>query len=208
MGVEKRGETRLTRRVRGSTEGKTDAGQGDEERKTKSDDMTEGKNDAPPFYISYEADEDDSENLFCICSGLLGGSVYSLMYVVTPALLFSTIMFIFIHLLRCLAAGTLVLLPSTPTLVLLSISLATTLCPPILLPQVLSAWPFKHLPAYFRYMEIRERTLEETQKTLSTRQILGCCHPHGVFSYGGLCSAIVGLKQGWYKPAAMPLAGT
>lgn len=56
-------------------------------------------------------------------------------------------------------------------------------------PMILTSWPFQCVPKYFQYEEYFEMTDSDIRKS-GKNYIVGA-HPHGVFSFAGVCAAIV-----------------
>jgi hypothetical protein len=69
----------------------------------------------------------------------------------------------------------------------------------------LQSWPFKHMPSYFNYSEIKEMSDADVQRLIGERATILCVQPHGVFSFGG-ASAGVSWAQKWWHPATIPTA--
>jgi len=60
-------------------------------------------------------------------------------------------------------------------------------------PTLLGCWPFRCVPKFFRYEEYHEITDAEMRSS-GKNYILGA-HPHGVFTFAGVCAAIVSMTE-------------
>ena len=81
----------------------------------------------------------------------------------------------------------------------------STLVPPIPSRTILQIWPFKHMPKYFNYSEIKEFGDAQIQELIGRRAVLFCVQPHGVFSFGGCCAGVT-WAQRWWHPRSIPTA--
>ncbi|KAL3919726.1 MAG: hypothetical protein SGPRY_005527 [Prymnesium sp.] len=114
------------------------------------------------------------------CVGFLAASVFSCVYVVAPLYLL-------------LALFSLLFAPLSLTSWMLAAPLVVSLLLPADLPHrygpyILSSYPCRQIPKYFRYEEYHEFSDEEILKS-GKNFILGS-HPHGVFSFVGVCAAV------------------
>lgn len=111
--------------------------------------------------------------------GGVGAAFFSLVYFVAP-----------LWILFCV--GALVVAPrSTITHVAWAPLLLSILTPPIASPRLLKLWMFRCIPKYFRYQEILETDDKALFEYMQSRAVIFTAAPHGVISYGGICSAIV-----------------
>jgi len=112
--------------------------------------------------------------------GFLAASVFSLVYVLAP-----------LHVLAAIACllrwptwwGTWAMIAPLIVSMLLPSSLVENLGP-----LVLSSWPMRQVPKYFSYEEYHEITDSEIRK--SGKNYIFGTHPHGVFSFAGVCAAV------------------
>jgi hypothetical protein len=113
--------------------------------------------------------------------GFLAASIFSVSYVVAPLLTLGS-------------AASLLRYPRW----WLSWALFTPVAASLLLPgkfieyigpTILASWPFQCVPKYFQYEEYFEITDNDLRKS-GKNYIVGA-HPHGVFSFAGVCAAIV-----------------
>lgn len=56
---------------------------------------------------------------------------------------------------------------------------------------VLGSWFGRQVPKYFNYTEVLEYTDEDVMEYTSARACIFAVCPHGVISYGGICSGLV-----------------
>ena len=68
--------------------------------------------------------------------------------------------------------------------------LASAVLPPLPSRSFLRTWPFKHMPSYFNYSEIKELSDDGVQALIGERAVLFCVQPHGVFTFGGACAGV------------------
>ena len=125
-------------------------------------------------------------------AGFLAASVFSLVYVVAPVWLLAALVSVF-------ASG----LTSLSTLLLWAPLLVSALLPDTggsISPIVLCSWPVRQIPKYFRYEEFHEATDRELRAT-GKSYVVGA-HPHGVFSFVGVCAAIASMNdaEGGFGP--------
>ena len=159
----------------------------------------------PTKFVEIEEYGADKQNdAFAIASGFIGASVFSCMYYIAPTVMLGSIALSLYYLFQCYQAARFVV-PSALTLLFCVPFFSSAFLPRINLPGSMSMWPFKHVPAYFNYVEVREFTVEEGLAIMKRRPLIGACHPHGVFSFGGLASAVASVGT-WYEPENMPLA--
>lgn len=81
----------------------------------------------------------------------------------------------------------------------------SALLPPVPSRSFLQSWPFKHMPKYFNFTEIKELGDAEVQQLISNRATIFCVQPHGVFSFGGASAGVTWAKN-WWHPATIPTA--
>jgi len=119
------------------------------------------------------------------CSGFCAASLFSVTYVTAPLLLIGSI----VSVARC-PRWWVSWAALTP--VLASLALPSQLVE-MLGPIILGCWPFRCVPKFFRYEEYHEIT--DTEMRSSGKNYLLGAHPHGVFSFGGVCAAIVSMNE-------------
>ncbi|KAJ1621715.1 hypothetical protein T492DRAFT_619040 [Pavlovales sp. CCMP2436] len=72
------------------------------------------------------------------------------------------------------------------------VPLLISICvPPIAAPWLLRLWLFQCLPKYFQYKEILEIDDASLRERMKQRPFIFTALPHGVISFGGICSAVV-----------------
>jgi len=81
----------------------------------------------------------------------------------------------------------------------------SAILPPISSNHILQSFPFKYMPAYFDYVEFREVPLKDIESLFSSKNVLLCVQPHGVFSFGGSCGGVTWGKS-WWSPEKTPTA--
>ena len=81
----------------------------------------------------------------------------------------------------------------------------SALLPPVPSRSFLQSLPFKHMPKYFNFTEIKELGDAEVQQLISNRATIFCVQPHGVFSFGGASAGVTWAKN-WWHPATIPTA--
>lgn len=124
-------------------------------------------------------------------SGCLAASIFTCVYIAVPILVFAIPILI-------------VVAPSWwVTWTLAGPFLLSALSPPMPSRSFLQAWPFRHMPAYFNFSEIREISDAEVQKLIEERPVIFSIQPHGVFSFGG-ASAGVEWANRWWHPKQIP----
>ena len=161
------------------------------------------RNQGPAKFVEVSEYGAGKQNAWAIASGFVGASVFSSMYYIAPTVMIASIVLSLWYLFECMVSG--FVAPSTWTLVFTVPFYTSMLLPRFSLPGAMAVWPFKHVPAYFNYTEVREFSVEEGLSMMKRRPLIGACHPHGVFSFGGLASAVASLGS-WYEPENMPLA--
>jgi 2-acylglycerol O-acyltransferase 2 len=116
-------------------------------------------------------------------AGGCGAAVFSLVYFVGP-----------LWILFCLAA--IIVAPLSSITHVAWIPLVVSICtPPIAAPWLLRLWIFQCMPKYFAYREIVEDDDDVLGDLMKERAFIFTAVPHGVISYGGICSAIVRADQ-------------
>ena len=117
--------------------------------------------------------------------GFLAASIFSIIYVAAPLYLFAALLSVPFY-------G----LTSWTTIKLWLPLVASMLLPDsihhVLSPLILCSWPFRQIPKYFEFEEIHEMGDEELKK--SGKNYIFAVHPHGVFSYVGVCGAITSMN--------------
>lgn len=114
-------------------------------------------------------------------AGFLAASVFSLAYIVSPVWVLAALLgpiFFSLRVSLVLAAPVLV----SVLLLLLGFDSKDVG------PAVLRSWPCRQIPKYFHYEEYHEITDAEAQS--SGKSYIVGAHPHGVFSYVGVCAAV------------------
>jgi len=112
--------------------------------------------------------------------GFLAASVFSVTYVTAPLLLTGSVVSVARYPRWWVSWAAL-----TP--ILASLALPSSLVE-LLGPTVLGWWPFRCVPKFFRYEEYHEITDAEMRNS-GKNYVLGA-HPHGVFTFAGVCAAI------------------
>lgn len=133
----------------------------------------------------------DAASLWQRLSGALAATIFTVVYILVPVLLFVIPTLVFF------APG------SWVTWALAGPFLLSALTPPIASRSFLLAWPFCHMPKYFNYSEIREISDDEVKALIKSRPVIFSVQPHGVFSFGG-ASAGVQWAQRWWNPGDIP----
>lgn len=112
--------------------------------------------------------------------GFLAASIFSVVYVIAP-------MWVFAALLSLPFAGA----TSWPTIVLglpILISLGMPDTAKFMSGAVFRSWPMRQVPKYFEFEEYHECTDQEL--AASKKNYIFGAHPHGVFSFCGVCAFI------------------
>ncbi|KAL1518622.1 hypothetical protein AB1Y20_002910 [Prymnesium parvum] len=116
--------------------------------------------------------------------GFLAASVFSCVYVVAP-----------LYVLLALAALAYAPLSTNTWLLLAPLALSLALPPDLATrygPYVLSSYACRQIPKYFHYEEYHETSEEELLR--SGRNFILASHPHGVFSFVGVCAAVASVN--------------
>ena len=79
----------------------------------------------------------------------------------------------------------------------------SAIVPPIPSRAFLQAWPFRHMPKYFNFSEIREISDDQVQELIRSRPVIFSIQPHGVFSFGGACAGVQWATR-WWHPKQIP----
>jgi len=110
--------------------------------------------------------------------GFMCASIFSLVYVAAP-------IWVVAALLSALFLG-----PLSPWAIGLALPLLASLVLPDtkFLSAVLASWPFRQIPKYFEYEEFHEVT--DAEMLASGKNYILGAHPHGVFSFCGVCAAV------------------
>mmetsp|Transcript_82628 Transcript_82628/g.164077 ORF Transcript_82628/g.164077 Transcript_82628/m.164077 type:complete len:338 (-) Transcript_82628:214-1227(-) len=114
-------------------------------------------------------------------TGFLAASLFSAIYVATPLMLMGSIVSV-----ACRPRWWVSWAALTPALASLALPSALV---EMLSPTILGLWPFRCVPKYFRYEEYHEIT--DTEMRASGKNYILGAHPHGVFTFVGVCYAIV-----------------
>jgi len=116
-------------------------------------------------------------------AGLLAASVFSVTYVAAPIYITAAVL--------CFARY-----PFWPASWTLMAPLGLSLLIPCeasakLGPAILSTWAFRCIPKYFEFEEYHEVSDGEIAKSHAEgKRFIFCVHPHGVFSFCGVCAAV------------------
>ena len=133
---------------------------------------------------------DKQSDAFAIASGFIGASVFSCMYYIAPTVMLGSIALSLYYLFQCYLAARFVA-PSVLTLLFCVPFYTSMLLPRINLPGAMSMWPFKHVPAYFNYVEVREFTVDEGLAMMKRRPLIGALVGARIASY---CCVLYVLK--------------
>jgi hypothetical protein len=147
-------------------------------------------NEAVPFTVTKAMPNPSAYEQFV---GGIGASCFALVYIVAPIWLLSAVW------LLCTAPF------AVNTWIIISPIVLSAVLPPVASKQFLQQWPFKYMPAYFDYEEVREMDDEQIQHLMATKRVLMCAQPHGVFSFGGACAGVEWSKK-WWDPNMSPTA--
>lgn len=130
-------------------------------------------------------------------AGFLAGSIFSMCYVAAPTYIIASI----VCLLRFpfWATSWMLLVPMVVSMAIPCFSMEK------IGPRVLGSWAFSCIPKYFEYEEYHEITDEEIIKAYGEgKRFIFCAHPHGVFSFVGVCAAVSAVisPNGLYSQSA------
>ena len=124
-------------------------------------------------------------------SGALAATIFTVTYITVPVLLIVIPALVFLH-------------PTWwVTWALAGPFILSAIVPPIPSRSFLQAWPFRHMPKYFNFTEIRETSDEDVQKLIGSRPVIFSIQPHGVFSFGGASAGVQWAKR-WWHPKQIP----
>ena len=117
--------------------------------------------------------------------GFVAASVFSMVYVAAPLWLITAVVSIFLG----TGVWTLTILWA-PLLVsaLLMPDTSKTIGP-----RALQSWPARQIPKYFGYEEFHEISDAEMQS--SGKSYILACHPHGIFSFVGVCAFLSSMNS-------------
>mmetsp|Transcript_7868 Transcript_7868/g.18747 ORF Transcript_7868/g.18747 Transcript_7868/m.18747 type:complete len:347 (+) Transcript_7868:38-1078(+) len=115
-------------------------------------------------------------------AGLFTASVFSWVYYLAPAYFFFVLPYLLIF--RLTSLSTYVIL--APMMISAALP-AFKVCQP----AVLGSWIMAQMPKYFDYVEVLEIDDENLAALAKQRPLILAVQPHGVFSYGGVCSAVI-----------------
>lgn len=130
---------------------------------------------------------------FEFVSGALAATFFTSVYILAPLLLLGTPILLVMHPMWWV------------TWAMLAPLVISALLPAFPSRSFLNAWPFKHMPKYFNYSEIKEISDADVQSLISQRPTLFCVQPHGVFSFGGASAGVTWAKR-WWHPRDIPTA--
>ena len=124
-------------------------------------------------------------------SGALAATIFTVTYILVPLLLIA---------IPCLV----VMKPRWwVTWALAGPFVLSALVPPIPSRSFLQSWPFKYMPSYFNFSEVRETSDEDVQALIKSRPVIFSIQPHGVFSFGGASAGVEWAKR-WWHPKQIP----
>ena len=126
-------------------------------------------------------------------SGAIAATIFTVTYITVPLLLFAI-------------PAAMFLWPRWwVTWALAGPFILSALAPPVASRSFLLSWPFRHMPTFFNFSEVREISDADVQALIQARPVIFSIQPHGVFSFGG-ASAGVAWAQRWWHPKQIPTA--
>jgi hypothetical protein len=126
-------------------------------------------------------------------SGCLAATIFSVTYVAVPLCILSIPLLLFFQPYWWV------------TWIIVVPFVLSAIAPPVPSRSFLQTWPFKHMPKYFNYSEIKEISDEDIQTLIGSRGVIFAVQPHGVFSFGGASAGVSWAKR-WWHPKSIPTA--